>query len=691
MSIDDLKEKLRVEEGNFLTTKMLLQKGISNYYISKLVENRVLERKERGKYLVSLVKKDTEKVNKNNEKNLKDIKIKQFKNKVRYYNFEKAYDYLIEFYDLQTTDHSYEYIYVSLLLLKQILKGKKDFSILNDFDKDICEANLSYLSSFKISVIEGNYEQALTDLYNIKKDGHSLDVDVLFNLVKNVMKINNIPVKYENIGDFNEVDYYYKKFKDELKNGNLENAKLSLDYCIKLDFIGKISYKKELLILLKGLIDLQENKIDFNEDKGIIYEGSHEKILISAILNRDFKVAFSKIGACTYQTTNTSYLLMKDILYKMHNFKKKSQKPEIEVEKEKKEDNSLSMIYSYVISGEYEKAKEKISNSKKESRLEKLCSILFEELNIVKNKYKYYERVTLDSDDFYGRVFESIRLCDLYQARELLKEVIPLATYKKELQIYATLIDEILYQNKNMKKKQDSNSKLIPFFNNGMYLSLEDVTNVKTILEERIEIVGENKRDYHLLNIIDVILVSSEIPLAKDDFSSIPNEKTKPLDKLNEYLDNGEYILAKELIDKTPDWKVFASDYSIFDIKMIKYLLKTLEKNLYQYISSNKNINEELKEPPSIYSLVKHRKYKEALQFYLEHEDLLYETEEKDLIKNLVILYYFQLDEGIKLYEEYLKAKEEGNRDLERIALLNYKEYLKINNVDDNYVPVLKK
>lgn len=719
MSLEELKEKLESEKGNILTTKSILEKGISSYYINKLIDNKVLEKKERGKYLVLIPLKEKRK-----NASLGSIQIQRFKYQVRHYNFDKSYEYLVKFYSLQTTDHSYEYIYVSLILLEQLLKGRKDFSLLKDFDKDISESYLSYLSPFKISVLEKNYEQALIDLYNIKKDGHSLDVNVLFILVKSVMKINNIPVKYENIGDFSEVDFYYENFKKELKSGNLESAKESLRKCMELDFTRKIPYKNELLILVKGLINLQENKIDFNEDKGIIYEGSYEEILIKAIHNKDFKTAFSKIGACTYQTTNTSYLLMKNILYKMYDFKKVKknivveEKNDIAEEKniaveeqnivaekniedniiekenvlveEEKAAPLISLLYSFIMNNNFKEAEELLDKSSEEGRLKDLCIALFEELSIVQNRYKYYNEVILDSDDLFSQVFEAIRRRDLYQARELLLRVIPSANAKKEFQIYLQLVNEILSQNQSMTQMQESEEKLKPFFNNSI-LSLDDVLNVKALLEEQIKLFGENKRDYHLLNIIEVIISASEIQINKNDFSSMPSEKRKPLDRLNEYLQNGEFLLAEELIDKTPNWKVFASDYSIFDIKMIKYLLKTMKLFMYKYTEKERETHELPKMSDEFYSLVKHRKYQEALQFYLEHEDLLYETENKDLIKNLIVLFYFQSEEGIKLYEEYLNAKEQSNRDLERIALLNYKEYLKINNIDDNYVPVLKK
>lgn len=681
MSIKELQEKLGAKKGNILTTKAILEKGISRYYINKLVENKILEKKERGKYLVLTSLKDKKKC-----KRYSDFQIEQFKYQVRQYNFNKSYDYLIKFYNLQTTKHSYEYIYVSLVLLRQLLKERKDFSLLNDFDKDICKSYLSYLSPFKISILEENYDQALIDLDNIKKDGHSLNVDVLLILVNTVMRINKIQAK-ETINDLRDLDFYYGHFKKQLRNGNLESAKDLLKRCIDLDTLEHIPYKNELFILVEGLTNLKENKIDFNEDKGIVYEGNHEQVLIQAIQNKDFKVAFSKIGACTYQTTNTSYLLMKDILYKMSNLRKKEKKIET---KESVKASLILSLYSCVMNEEFNEAKELLNNSSENGRLKDYCLILFQELNCVQNKYKYYNTVILDNDDLFKQVFEAIRRRDLYQARELLSKVISLAKDKKEFQIYLKLIDKILYQNQITKEKQDGDRNLSPFFNNGMYLSIDAILRVKALLEERIELFGENKRDYHLLNIIEVIITASEIPISKNDFSSLPSDKEKPLDRLNDYLQNGEFVLAEELIDKTPDWKVFAEEYSIFDIKMIKYLLKTLKVSLYQYNEKERETTDLPYMSANFYSLIKRRKYKEAFQFYLKHEDILYETENKDIIKNLIFLFYMQSEEGIRLYEEYLNAKEQSNRDLERIALLNYKQYLKINNIDDNYVPVLK-
>lgn len=467
--------------------------------------------------------------------------------------------------------------------------------------------------------------------------------------------------------------------------------------CIELDINNKISFKEELLILVEGLIDILNNKIKFYEDKRIAYEGSHEEILIQAIQNKDFKVAFSKIGACTYKTTNTSYLLMKDILYKMYDLKKDDLKREEKIiprKKHKKYEETpiTSLLYSYVMNDQFKEAEELICSFSTEERATRYAMLLFDEFNDVKKEYVHYGKNRLYFENLFKQVFEAIRCYDFYQAKKSLEKSIFLVKDKKEFQIYAKLIDEILLQNQINKSKLAFQKKLSPFFKNNKILSMEAVLEVKGLLEERIQLFGENKSDYYLLNIIDVIISASEVQIAKDNFSSLPSEKEKPLDKLNEYLQNGEFLLALDVINSNFNWKVFENDYSLFDIEMFEYLLRTLESFLYQYKHEEREIYPlTLEESSSFYSLVEDCKYKEALQFYLEHGDLLYETENKDLIKNLIVLFYFQSEEGVRLYEEYLNAKEQGNKDLERIALLNYKEYLKINDIDDNYVPVLKK
>lgn len=682
MSLEELRKKLEDENGKILNTKTILEKGISSYYIKKLEESNILEKKERGKYLVLIPQKAKE-----NKVAIKNKKISQYKNNVRCYNFVKAYESLIEFYNLQTNEHSYEYIYINLVLLKQLLRNIKDFSILEDFSSEIKNYNLTYLSQFKISILNKNYNQALKDLYNIKKDGYSLDVRVLLILVKTVMKVNKIPV-IEKFVDYSEIDFYYSHFQKELKDGNLKSAKELLEKCINLDIEEYIPYKNELFILVNGLINLQENKISFDDDRSFTYEGNYEQVLIKAIRNKDFKVAFSVIGACTYQTTNTSYLLMKDILYKMYNFKKKEKKVE---PKEKVKTTLISSLYNCIMNKEFDEAQKLLTNSCEDERLKDYCLILFEELNYVQNDYKCYNEVVLDNDDIFKQVFEAVRRRDIIQAKKLLKEAIPLVNDKKEFQIYDKIIDEILYQNQISKKKFEFDRNLISFFNKGFYLSIDDVLTVQTILENRIDLVGENKRDYHLLNIIEVIISTRELSISKDDFSSIISEKETPLEQLNDYLQNGEFLLAEKLLSQKIDWKVFQKDYTIFDIKMIKYLLKTLISFLNRY-NEKERVKRDLPEmSDNFYSLVKHRKYKKALEFYLEHEEVLYETEDKDIIKNLIVLFYIQSEEGLKLYEEYLNAKEQSNKDLERIALLNYKEYLKINNIEENYVPILKK
>lgn len=134
----------------------------------------------------------------------------------------------------------------------------------------------------------------------------------------------------------------------------------------------------------------------------------------------------------------------------------------------------------------------------------------------------------------------------------------------------------------------------------------------------------------------------------------------KPLDKLNEYLQNGEFLLALDVFSKNYNWLVFEDDYSLFDVTMFENLLKTLESLLYQYnYEKRKTEPLILEDNSSFYSLIEESKYKEALKFYLEHEDLLSETENKDIIKNLIFLLYMQSEEK--------------------------------NNSDDNYVSILKK
>lgn len=182
MVLETLIEKLKFDNERVLTAKEIRERDISKYYIKKLVEQNILIKQEYGKYLVLL--------NIDNEKNIRDAQIRSFKYNIRHYQFGKAYNNLVKFYKSKPKYFSYEYVYICFSLLQQLLGETYDFNELEELkhNQELQASDLSYQSALKLNVLEENYQEAFYNLYEIKNNGHTLDVDILFILLKEVVK-----------------------------------------------------------------------------------------------------------------------------------------------------------------------------------------------------------------------------------------------------------------------------------------------------------------------------------------------------------------------------------------------------------------------------------------------------------------------------------------------------------------------
>lgn len=141
INLEEILKKLAEGKEKEKSTAELKSLGLSDYYIRKAVENGSLEKISRGKYKVVNVEKD--------------LKRRQafgnFQKAVFNRDYEKAYDYLLINYQNQTSDDYIYHLKYYFLLLKEILKDKKDFSFLDDVVTvyDTTKKDMSYYQHFR--------------------------------------------------------------------------------------------------------------------------------------------------------------------------------------------------------------------------------------------------------------------------------------------------------------------------------------------------------------------------------------------------------------------------------------------------------------------------------------------------------------------------------------------------------------
>lgn len=158
----------KIEGQNQLkfTTKELLEQGFNHYYIKKALENHILVRISKGKYVMQQ-RADCK----------RRTAFKKFSTYVLDNDFDNAYYALVQNIENQV-DHTYDnHLQLYGLLLKKLLEEKNyDFSILENLwvysETNFSSGYYNYFRQFSEAVMSGEYEEAFVAMHYFKKFEH---------------------------------------------------------------------------------------------------------------------------------------------------------------------------------------------------------------------------------------------------------------------------------------------------------------------------------------------------------------------------------------------------------------------------------------------------------------------------------------------------------------------------------------
>lgn len=274
--IDEFKQLLKDYEGKELTTKtMINEMGISSYYIGELTHEGIIEKKDRGIYIVkSLSKTGKSKTiivtNDNNSKTKKDFG--KFRDLVLEGSYEKAYDALVECceYNLANKNHDYDnHCRVYFILLTSILKMKGIRKDLNyDYDEKLLEfydePQSDYYESYvnmREAILAGQYKEAheYLEIYASKESSRHKGNKISTILTKKLLEEVLLLVENKNKSNdlLGESYALIKQKKYEETKNILENLKPYLN-------------AERAKILCGYLIELCQTIIDFQKDETLL-------------------------------------------------------------------------------------------------------------------------------------------------------------------------------------------------------------------------------------------------------------------------------------------------------------------------------------------------------------------------------------------------------------------------------------
>ena len=156
-------KKIQTSNRFKFTTKELLQQGLNDYYIRKLVDLEKLKRVERGVYEV--VKTSSEKTS--------NHFFQRFAASVFQQDYQKAYD-LLQFYYQSKTTHQYDnHLRLYFILLEHILDLNYDsehFENIYDFSERKTDTYYQDYILFQECVLSHDFANALTYMSSISQN-----------------------------------------------------------------------------------------------------------------------------------------------------------------------------------------------------------------------------------------------------------------------------------------------------------------------------------------------------------------------------------------------------------------------------------------------------------------------------------------------------------------------------------------
>ncbi len=719
----NLEETLKIieEEGSLeKSTKELKEAGLNDYYIRKAIESGALAHISHGKYKMLNVEKEI----------LRRQSFNNFMKEVFKNNFEEAYTHLVKNLENQS-NHDYDYnLKLYFLLLKEILKDQKDFSFLDDIlifsDRARNSSYYDHLINFKEAVLCGEFDDAYQSIVLFKdaekeNKGTNHLSSILFYRLTSHICFNNRKrkciakmQKEEREREHNYVNYY-EKIKSSIENDNYEEALENLEKIFPYTKSNKKSNIQKMTNLIEKYLEIKASKetlpvlnIDYST-----YQDNFNSLLNAALNKGDYETAYKTIGKCLYYAPQSTTLqLYRKLLYTLIDQNKENKKLTLQVKEKSIPVESpkidIEVLTQLIYDRKYQQVKELIEDEKDE-RLYRLINQMLkkiESLSIGNNQIAMEHTYRSAEYRVFNRFFEALSCRDYQEAYILVEKCLEISEYynndTSELTIYGYLLEDIVELEKNFdeQKKQKQEIKRLRESKREILhqkeITEENFQSLKYITTKLISLSSgeELTSNIHMQHMLDTLESIDESYLDRDSFAEFEYAEESILEKFLKAISLGDYITAHQLTKDKKWYEENQKSPNRLDNLMYRKLLHFMsdkldtpqEKSFTQENTADDTIDySTIDHLKKLKTLLKHRKFTEALEYYQENEF-------GDISSNLnteLEVFLHLLGQPIKredkeLNEKFISSYKSGNLEQAQEDLDNYHKFIEENNITRN-------
>lgn len=618
------------ENKREITTKELKELGFSKYQIEKLEEQQIIERVQKGHYLVPKVIEKQELEEQNNQVRIHRTNFNLFKCSVLEKNYKKAYQYLCDTINTRVNHEYDDHYYLYLRLLKGILgEASYDFSMLENGDIHITTDSyesgsiMETFKNFKHSVLSDNFEQASNYMNEYdtrrKKSGH-METQISTRLF---LILTNEICEKKKVTMANEKKKYFNQFYIRLREKDFKAAYHELYKVID----SKVKNHYALFfILLKEILQEEDYDFSFLEDNNSIvlmpiftpskeYDYEFLQKFKDAVLSKDFtsarkyiqkemEIEKEKNKSARIQTEIYSYLI-NEVVKRKETSRKNTDLdfviPAFDIQnlaEEKKEPEyknlSRSNIQDLISKKRYTDAKKlletnlPVNDKKDNSYFQDILRMLnvLENLELDKTKIMnpqpsiYYRN---REDNPFAYFFEALKKEDFETAY-----IYALKLKKSnDIETYIQLLNSILLY-KRIKK-----------YTHKKELTVEDLTVLKELYQEKIKFSTKSRQyDMYVLDVLDTLETVSNSN-NKGDFCKVTTDKNNIICQFEDMMNLGDYHTARQIM-YSDEWRVETKEFSYKDQIVLINKVLTIMVNLQKGSTTSMKGEKPLEKTPII-------------------------------------------------------------------------------------------
>jgi len=628
-------------------------------------------------------------------------------------NFEEAYVYLVKNLENQV---NYDYHYnlrLYFMLLKEILKDQKDFSMMDTLlsfeDQPHNNNYYDHFIDFNKAVMNHDFDsayQAITlfrDAEEKRKGMNSISTRLFYKLTSYIDSMNNKKEQERLLKDQEKgVNFkeYFVRMRKSIELENYEEALVNIEEICQYTDLPDDQYKfRKMASIIEKYLEIRESKeplptvnIDYTtcKDNNIL-------IFNRALIEQDYETAYQKIGKCIEQNPKSSILkIHKRLLYKIIKQDKENKHIDKKVD--------IETLTQLIKDKKYQQVAELIE-SESDERLSRCLFKMVEDIKALNDKtYVDAEPPVYQTEEYkiFKRFFEALKYRDYQEASCLVEKCLKVSkTYQNdvsELMIYQYVLEDIIklrekleeeerqeVKQRELKERQESilNKETLTEKD---FVKLENITNQLLDTNE----IAHALRIKQMLNTIQVI---DEFDLDDNSFAKFEYSEKDILEKFLKAIDLGDYQTAYKMAKEEKWCHENQSSKNQAEHLMYKKLLYIINDKLdsSSYKETDERQPEEDIDIPAIEHLkklktfLKEEKFVAAQRYYQENDlDEISDTLDMELEVFLQFLSQPIKKEKRQLEQKMKEVQRNGDCEQAKKDLEVYREFIKEHNFNKN-------